>query len=59
LSKNPFEVFAYEVSEDIFGFQEELLDHQANQVSRENVSQMCLTQFWVQLKDKSILSKEA
>lgn len=47
------------VVEDICGFQEELLNIQANQVLKENFSQKCLTQFEAQLKDKRILSKEA
>lgn len=53
--KNPFEVSAYEVGEDNCGFQEELLDLQANQVLKENFLQKYLTQFWAQLKDKLIL----
>jgi len=45
--------------EDICGFQEELLDLQANQVLRESFSQNRLTQFWAQLKDKHILTRES
>ncbi|KAL4111928.1 hypothetical protein QTP88_015794 [Uroleucon formosanum] len=57
--RNPFEISVHEVGEDICGFQEELLDLQASQVLKENFSRMCLTQFWAQLKDKPILSRES
>ncbi|KAF0717366.1 zinc finger BED domain-containing protein 5-like, partial [Aphis craccivora] len=57
--RNPFEVSVHEVGEDICGFQEELIDLQANQVLKENFSQKCLTQFWAQLKDKPILTRES
>lgn len=57
--RNPFDVSVHEVGEDFYGFQEELIDFQANQVLKENFSQKCLTRFWAQLKDKPILVKEA
>ncbi|KAL4126525.1 hypothetical protein QTP88_010746 [Uroleucon formosanum] len=57
--RNPFEISVHVVDEDICGFQEELLDLQASQVLKENFSRMCLTQFWAQLKDKPILSRES
>jgi len=44
--RNPFEVSVHEVGEDICGFQEELIDLQANQVLKENFSQKCLIKGW-------------
>lgn len=57
--RNPFEISVHKVGEDICGFQEELLDLQADQVAKENFSQKCLIQFWAQLNDKPILKRES
>lgn len=57
--RNSLEISVYEVGENIYGFQEELLDLQANQVLKENFYRKNLTQFWAQLKDKPILTRES
>ncbi|XP_066962147.1 protein FAM200A-like [Macrobrachium rosenbergii] len=55
---NAFTVNVTEVGEDIPGFQEELID-QENQVQKQVFENLQYSKFWIQLKDKPILTREA
>ena len=54
-----FSVNVSDVGEDIPGFQEELFDLQENQVQKQRFECLSYSEFWAQLKDKPILSREA
>ena len=48
-----------EVGEDIPGFQEELIELQENQVQKQRFENLPCSEFWAQLKDKPVMSREA
>lgn len=57
--RNPFDVDVEEFGEDIFRFQEELIDLKGDQILRDKFKNLSLTEFWAQLMNKPVLSKEA
>lgn len=57
--RNPFDVDVDLVGVDILGFQEELIDLKSDQISRDKFKQVSWTEFWAQLENKAVLSREA